>query len=59
MPQLICPGCKSLVYTDKVTPNYRCLPCREGRGVAVPEKEYKLSENDRIMLRVNGILPEV
>ncbi len=61
MAQLICPGCKALVTTEKVTPDYRCAKCQwtQWRNRPEPDKPYKLSENDRIMLRVNRILPEV
>ncbi len=62
MPQVLCRGCNKVIRVDRVvTEDYLCAKCQfsEWRNVPLPEKPYKLSENDRIFLRVQGILPEV
>jgi hypothetical protein len=58
MAQTICPGCRLLVngeiaaLDDHCEFNYWINPIN-------PIRDYKLSENDRIWLRVQRILPDV
>lgn len=56
-----CPDCGTQVTVEKATQDgYVCAKCQftKWRNWPEPAKPYRLSENDRIMLRVNRIVPD-
>lgn len=62
MAQIVCPGCKVVVTVERdILGPYLCAKCAftSWRNRPEPDRPYKLSENDRVFLRVNRILPEV
>lgn len=57
-----CPECGTWVTVNREVPEgYTCAKCSfsHWRNDPEPTKEYRLSENDRIFLRVQRILPEI